>query len=66
MPEAIFPNDLSWQLCTSNESLQHDVELSKPRGERKPLHTHDRSESLAISDVTCANYTVSLIRRLFR
>lgn len=47
MPEAIFPNDLSWQLCPSSESLQHDVELSKPRGERKPLHTHDRSESLA-------------------
>lgn len=47
MPEAIFPNDLSWQLRPSNESLQHDAVLRKPRGERKPLHTHDRSESLA-------------------
>lgn len=47
MPEAIFPNDLSWRLRPSNESLQHDAALPKPRGERKPLHTHDRSESLA-------------------
>jgi GTP-binding protein HflX len=47
MPEAIFPSDVSWQLRQSNESLQHNQEFPKPRGERKPLHTHDRSESLA-------------------
>ncbi|MCE3016229.1 MAG: GTPase HflX [Pirellula sp.] len=47
MPEVNFPNDLSWQLCASNESLKHNAVLPKPLGERKPLHTHDRSESLA-------------------
>jgi GTP-binding protein HflX len=47
MPAAISQNDLSWQLRPSNESLQHNVEFPNPRGERKPLHTHDRSESLA-------------------
>jgi GTP-binding protein HflX len=47
MPAAISQNDSSWQLRASGESLQHNAEFPNPRGDRKPLHTHDRSESLA-------------------
>jgi GTP-binding protein HflX len=47
MPAAISQNDSSWQLRASDESLQHNTEFPNPRGDRKPLHTHDRSESLA-------------------